>query len=44
MVEDAVFGLRAGGPAVVCNLSYFEGRAIQWDPVAMKVADGHATA
>jgi predicted dehydrogenase len=37
MVEDAVFGLRAGGPAVVCNLSYFEGRPFQWDPVAMKV-------
>ena len=44
MVEDAVFGLRAGGPAVVCNLSYFEGRTLQWDPVAMKVANGHATA
>jgi predicted dehydrogenase len=44
MVEDAVFGLRAGGPAVVCNLSYFEGRPVQWDPVAMKVVNGHATA
>jgi hypothetical protein len=44
MVEDAVFGLRAGGPAVACNLSYFEGRTVQWDPVAMKVVNGHSTA
>jgi hypothetical protein len=36
MVEDAVFGLRAAGPAVVCNLSYFEGRQYAWDPDAMK--------
>jgi hypothetical protein len=36
MVEDAVFGLRAAGPAVVCNLSYFEGRPYAWDPEAMK--------
>jgi predicted dehydrogenase len=36
MVEDAVFGLRAAGPAVVSNLSYFEGRPYAWDPVAMK--------
>jgi predicted dehydrogenase len=42
MVEDAVFGQRAGGPAVVCNLSYFEGRPLNWDPVAMKVV-GNAT-
>jgi predicted dehydrogenase len=43
MVEDAVFGLRAAGPAVVCNLSYFEGRPFQWDPVAMKVVGASAT-
>ena len=43
MVEDAVFGQRAAGPAVVCNLSYFEGRPVQWDPVAMKVVNGPAT-
>jgi predicted dehydrogenase len=38
MVEDAVFGLRAGGPAVVSNLSYFENRPYAWDPVAMKAS------
>jgi predicted dehydrogenase len=43
MVEDAVFGQRAGGPAVACNLSYFEGHPVHWDPVAMKVVNGRAT-
>ena len=43
MVEDAVFGQRAAGPAVVCNLSYFEGRPFRWDPVGMKVANGSST-
>jgi predicted dehydrogenase len=37
VVEDATFGLRAAGPAVACNQSYFEERIINWDPVAMKV-------
>jgi predicted dehydrogenase len=36
VVEDAAFGLRAGGPAVLANHSYFEGRPIAWDPEAMK--------
>jgi len=35
-IEDPTFGLRAAGPAVVSNLSYFEGRAYTWDPVAMQ--------
>ncbi|HNV03245.1 MAG TPA: Gfo/Idh/MocA family oxidoreductase [Vicinamibacterales bacterium] len=40
VVEDAVFGYRAAAPALACNLSYFEKRAIQWDPVAMKLVPG----
>jgi predicted dehydrogenase len=43
LVEDAVFGQRAAGPAVACNLSYFEGRTVHWDPAAMKVVNGRAT-
>ncbi len=38
MVEDATFGLRAAGPAVVSNLSFFESRPYAWDPVAMKAS------
>ena len=39
VVEDAVFGFRAAGPALVTNLSYFEGRSLEWDPEQMKL--GH---
>jgi predicted dehydrogenase len=38
VVEDAVFGYRAAAPALACNQSYYEKRAIHWDPVTMKVA------
>jgi predicted dehydrogenase len=38
VVEDAAFGLRAGGPAVLANHSYFEGRPIGWDPERMRRA------
>ncbi len=37
VVEDAAFGYRAAGPAVLTNQSYFEQRAIGWDPAAMRV-------
>ncbi|WP_160712581.1 Gfo/Idh/MocA family protein [Chitinophaga solisilvae] len=37
VVEDATFGLRAAGPALATNLSYFGKKLIQWDPLNMKV-------
>lgn len=37
VVEDAIFGYRAAAPALACNLSYYEDRAIKWDPEKMKV-------
>ncbi len=36
VIEDAAFGLRAGGPAVLANHSYFENRPIGWDPEKMQ--------
>ncbi len=35
--EDAVFGYRAAAPALLCNDSYFQDKAIKWDPVNMKM-------
>jgi predicted dehydrogenase len=35
VVEDAVFGLRAAGPALLANHSYFENRPIGWDATNM---------
>jgi predicted dehydrogenase len=35
-VEDATFGYRAAAPALLTNESYFEGRAIGWDPERMR--------
>jgi predicted dehydrogenase len=37
VVEDATFGLRAAGPAVLSNTSLFEGRIVEWDPESMRV-------
>ena len=37
IVEDASFGLRAAGPALASNLSYFKKKVINWDPVGMRV-------
>jgi len=37
VVEDATFGLRAAGPALVTNESYFKRKAINWDPLKMQV-------
>jgi predicted dehydrogenase len=36
VVEDAVFGHRAAGPALLTNQSYFDGRPIAWDPERMR--------
>lgn len=35
--EDATFGLRAAGPALLANESYRQNRLFGWDPVNMKV-------
>ena len=37
LVEDAVFGFRAGGAALLSNISYFENRIVEWDPDAMRL-------
>jgi predicted dehydrogenase len=35
--EDATFGLRAAGPALACNISVESEKAINWDPIKMKI-------
>ncbi len=37
VVEDAVFGYRAAGAALLSNLSIERGAIVKWDPEAMKV-------
>ena len=37
VVEDAVFGFRAAGAALLSNLSYERGAVVKWDPDAMKL-------
>ena len=37
VVEDAVFGYRAAGAALLSNLSYERGAVAHWDPDAMKL-------
>lgn len=37
VVEDSTFGLRAAGPALLSNVSYFEKRVVKWDPQTMTV-------
>ena len=34
--EDALFGMRAAGPALACNKSVFEKKIINWDPETAK--------
>jgi predicted dehydrogenase len=40
VVEDAVFGFRAAGAALLSNLSYERGAVVHWNPEEMKVMDG----
>jgi len=42
VVEDPVFGLRAAGPALLSNRSYFERRPYAWDPETMKASEAKA--
>jgi hypothetical protein len=35
VIEDAVFGLRAAGPALLASSSCFENRPIGWDALKM---------
>jgi hypothetical protein len=37
VVEDAVFGFRAAGAALLSNLSMDRGTVVHWDPDAMKL-------
>ena len=37
VVEDAVFGFRAAGAALLSNISYERGSVVNWDPNQMKV-------
>jgi predicted dehydrogenase len=37
VVEDAVFGFRAAGAALLSNLSIKSGQVVHWDPETMKV-------
>jgi len=37
VIEDAVFGFCAAGPALLTNHSYFNGRSYEWNPEEMKI-------
>jgi predicted dehydrogenase len=40
VIEDAVFGFRAAGPALLSNVSYFDRRVCEWDPESMTMKKG----
>jgi len=35
--QDGIFGLRAAGPALATNESYFSGKVVLWDPEKMQI-------
>ncbi|MFC2125058.1 Gfo/Idh/MocA family protein, partial [Bacteroidota bacterium] len=37
IVEDATYGLRAAGPSLAANDSYFNNRIVKWDPDKMNI-------
>jgi hypothetical protein len=37
VVEDAIFGFRAAGAALLSNLSIDRGAIVSWDPESMKL-------
>ena len=37
LIEDAIFGFRAAGPALLTNQSYYDNRPFTWNPETMKV-------
>jgi predicted dehydrogenase len=43
VVEDAVFGFRAAGPALLTNRSYFDNRAYDWNAETMTVSKERGT-
>ena len=38
-IEDGVYGFRAAGPALLCNMSLAEDRAFHWDPEKMMIEE-----
>ena len=36
-IEDPIFAFRAAAPVLACNKSYFENKAIDWDPEQMQL-------
>ncbi len=44
VIENAVFGFRAAGPALLSNVSYFERRICDWNPQTMRAGEASAHA